>query len=125
MQEQCESSARVLHEATIHDLYLNLLKAYKGTCGRTDKDMEKMYKTDITDVMINFVVFDDDIELLSKELLSFLFLLIVKEGGYIYRHPNITCGKFIQSEYDCDIMNKFMFILLDKIKIKSNIWMMR
>ena len=57
-----------LDKATIHELYLNLLKAYKGTCGRTDKDMEKMYKTDIKDVMINFVVSDEDIKLLSEEV---------------------------------------------------------
>ena len=50
-----------LDKATIHDLY-NFLKAYKGNCGRTDKDMEKMYKTDIKDMMIA------DIELLSKEV---------------------------------------------------------
>ena len=57
-----------LDKATIRELYLNLLKAYKGTCGRTDKDMEKMYKTDIKDAMIDFVVSDDDLDLLSKEV---------------------------------------------------------
>ena len=57
-----------LDKAMIHELYFNILQAYKGNCGRTDKHMEKIYKTDIKDVMIDFVLSDDDIELLSKEV---------------------------------------------------------